>query len=317
MENEINTNNVVYPNEMPSNEIPTPTPQLVQQPKEKIGKAVLFGLLSVIVTPILAWVLFPFIGSGEISILGIISGIGAGPLLAPFFLISVVVTGLVAQIVLKSKRLTLITFCSACVIQIALFAWLAYIGLKVINFNAHTATASATDSNNPDTVVCQGECIYTQYVKIGVPSVAFKEPFDFSYAINGKMDTAQVYKRAEVNIPLTVQHNGNYEIIADYGDSSQTKNEHLETGERVLRFEFVHGNYDKYGWLDKEKDILRIRLSYLATNDELIAQMNQETAEQNPAMQELARKAQEQFFKDFKNLPATVRKFVTDKEIKL
>ena len=226
-------------------------------------------------------------------------------------------TGLVAQIVLKSKRLTLITFCSACVIQIALFAWLAYIGLKVINFNAHTATASATDSNNPDTVVCQGECIYTQYVKIGVPSVAFKEPFDFSYAINGKMDTAQVYKRAEVNIPLTVQHNGNYEIIADYGDSSQTKNEHLETGERVLRFEFVHGNYDKYGWLDKEKDILRIRLSYLATNDELIAQMNQETAEQNPAMQELARKAQEQFFKDFKNLPATVRKFVTDKEIEL
>lgn len=338
METEISANDAAYSSEIPGNEIPTSDPEQIQQSKKKILKSVFFGLLSVIITPILAWIILPFIQSGELSILGVLSGIGAGPFLAPFFLIailgafalsgqplylalilpllliSVVVTGLIAWFILKSKRLAIITFYSAVVIQIALFSWLAYIGLKVI---PPTKQLGATTTNNPDVVACQGECVYTQYAKIGVPSVAFKEQFDFSYAINGQMDTARVYKKAEVQIPLTIQRNGNYEIIADYGYSSQTKNEYLEIGERILSFEFVHGNYDKYGWSDKEKDILRIRMSYLATKEELITQMNQENAEQNPAMQALTRRAQEAFFNDNKNLSTTVRKFVVDKEIEL
>lgn len=171
---------------------------------------------------------------------------------------------------------------------------------------------------------------YKDYASLGEISARFVEPYSELQGINSKLVKVVLYKKLEVAVPIIVKHVGNYEIFASYGTkgndgiysnvtSLQTQNQSFTAGEHTINFEFNNNS----GWSSEMLDkATKIELNYMATRDEIIVQMNQETKNMSPEYQKLAQKAEETFNKfdsaGSNNIGRfqTVNKFVESKEFK-
>ncbi|MEO8638131.1 MAG: hypothetical protein ABI430_04500 [Candidatus Taylorbacteria bacterium] len=222
----------------------------------------------------------------------------------------------------NNKRGTIILLLSALFLLVGIVASV----LGISNFYQSLQSVS-NEGLNSITAEKASEEQYKKYARIGTVSTEFKEPFSERQGINGKLVTVSLYRKLEINVPIIVQYAGNYEISVDYGAnnnddiyssyvSQQTKNQFLNIGENLISFDFVaDSNTSVSSYSTVPNKALKIQLLYLATRDEIDAQNKQDAEKMSLEYKRLVERAQEQYLKDYGQLPSTVLKFVETKEI--
>src|SRR3989344_3561282 len=200
----------------------------------------------------------------------------------------------------------------------------------IVNWFSSLKTVGKEAQSNIEVGIAE-EKQWQTYASIGKVSAKFVEPYSELQGINGKLVKVSLYKKLEVVVPVIVKNAGNYEIFASYGTKGgdgfyssvtemQTKNQFFNIGEQAVSFEFTNS---PYGWSSEVLDkAIKIGLDYMATRDEIDAQLNQERKNMSPEYQELVRKAEETFNKydsagsNNDGRSQTVGKLVESKEVK-
>lgn len=287
-----------------------------EKPKGSLIIAILLGLLTFVVTGILAViiivVLLPFkINLATLLLFGAWGGYAAIQfgLFILFALLGDFGTAVISWFVSRSKKLASITFVSALVFQIIALAVIIPATLKK---SQETMNAGIAKENS-----------YTQYAIIGDVSVDPQEPFKFSYALNGKMAEVSLYKKLIFNIPVFVSQAGAYQVNVQYtsdssfyanSDSSPNTKQILDIGNHVIKIEFVAGAAPNLGY-ELPSSIhgkASVQLDYLALKKELLDSLKSDNTVDQKVLQ--------QFMKDEGldqgvNPNSTVNKFVGRKEV--
>lgn len=303
-----------------------PTPALPsEKPKGGLILAIFLGLLTFVVTGVIALVIaIPFLFLGKISEsfnpIVIIAGIFGlrelgGFFAAQFILIAVFAllgdfgTAVISWFINRSKKLASITFVSALIFQIIAVAFVLPATLKK---SQETMNAGI-----------EREKSYEQYATIGDISVEPQEPFKFSYALNGQLTEAPLFKKLVFTIPLSVLRAGTYDVYVKYSgksnfyansNSSPNIRQTLSVGIHLVKIEFVAGEAPNLGY-EAPKSVqgkASIEVNYLASKRELLDSLKSDGTVDQKVLQ--------QFMKDEGldqgvSPDSTVNKFVERKEV--
>jgi hypothetical protein len=287
-----------------------------EKSKGSLIVAVLLGLLTFVITGILAAiiiiVLLPFkINLAALLLYGAWGGYAAIQfgLFALFILLGDVATAVVSWFVNHSKKLASVTFVSALIFQIVALAIIIPTTLKK---SQETMNAGIAQEES-----------YEQYAVIEDVKVEPQEPFKFTYALNGKLTEALLFKKLVFTIPISVSHAGPYEINIQYtsnsnfyanSNSPSTVKQVLNVGTNTVKIEFVAGNAPNLGYElpSSVKGDVIIQLNYLASKKELLDSLKSDS--------NVDQKVLQQFMKDEGldqgvSSDSTVNKFVERKEI--
>lgn len=261
------------------------TPQA--RPKGKLLVAVLLGLLTFVVTPLVAVIIaVPFIFLGKISeglnpiifvaaILGLreLGGFFAAQFTLTVF-VSLLGDGAVAAIswfINRSKKLAAVTFVSAvifqCVSDLIIFP-------VVVQRSRETMLAGI-----------ESEKSYQQLARIGNVSFDVQEPYSDVEMDNRRPEYGRLYKKLQIVIPVSVSQAGTYQMHVRYsfskaGETGSTSmrnvTEPLGVGEHTVKIEFSAHEISSYGFWSPASvgGTAEVQLSYLASGEELLGKID-------------------------------------------
>lgn len=245
-----------------------------EKPKGNLVIAILLGLLTFIVTGILAVVLMviflPFkINIAALLLVGAWGGYAAIQLglFILFALLGDFGTAVISWFVNRSKKLASITFVSALIFQIIALAVVIPATLKK---SQETMNAGIAEEKS-----------YTQYAIIGDITVDPQEPSNFSYALNGKLIETTLFKKLVFNIPVAVSHIGVYKVNVQYtsnssfyanSNSSPSTKQIFDVGNHVIKIEFIAGVAPNLGYElpSSVHGRVSVQIDYLASTKELL-----------------------------------------------
>lgn len=309
---------------IPESNFSTPTLPS-EKPKGGLILAILLGLLTFVVTGVISLVIaIPFFFLDKISEsfnpIVIIAGIFGlrelgGFFAAQFILIAIFAllgdfgTAIISWFINRSKKLASITFVSALVFQIVAIAFVLPATLKK---SQETMNAGI-----------EREKSYEQYATIGDVSFEPQEPFKFSYALNGQLTEASLFKKLVFAVPVSVSRAGIYEINVRYSNnssfyansnSSPSVRQPLNVGAHVVKIEFIADEAPNLGYESPSsvQGKASIQLDYLASKKELLDSLKSDSTVDQKVLQ--------QFMKDEgldqgASPDSTVNKFVERKEV--
>ncbi len=297
------------------------------EPKQKLSIAILLGLLTFVVTPLVAIIIaVPFFFLVQISdnlnpivIIASLFGLRklGGFFLAQFILIATLallgdfVTAIISWFTNRSKKLATITFISALIFQIV-----------VISI---TIPRVMKQSQRTLEVGIEAEKSYQQFAKIGdigydIEPYPASEPIGNSFPEYGSMG-----KKLELIVPVSVDQEGTYLVTAQYrvskGDLSantpiKDATQYLNVGDNIARVEFLaNESGGSYGFWSPEYvgGTAQIQLFYLASEKELLDKITSNSG--------LDKKIFNQFLKDegldkreVQTKP-TINKFIEKKDV--
>lgn len=292
------------------------------QPKKKILVAILLGLLTFVITPVIAFIIaipFFFLGkvSGIFNPIGIIAGIFGLRDLGGFFAAQIILIGffaligdlgtaMVSRFINRSKKLVVITFVSALIFQVGSVAIFLPPALK----KSQQAMQRGIER----------EKSFGQYAEIG----------DVTYEVQGvdpglnfnnpHPEFGDIYSKLKILVPISVSRAGTYQVNAQYSDreigSTPMKDvtQTFDVGTHIIKIEFLPNESRDYGY-SSPKSVggkAEIQLSYLASQKELFESLKSDNT--------IDQKALRQFMKDEgidrrANSKSMVNKFVGRKEV--
>ncbi len=298
----------------------------IQKTKGGFLLAILLGLLTFVVTSIIALVIvIPFFFLGKVSesfnpiviIAGIfglreVSGFFAAQfiLILFFALIGDFGTAIISWFINRSKKLATITFFSALIFQIIAVAFVL--------------TATLKKSQETMNAGIEREKSYQQFAKIGNVTLEVQEPYSDVEIGNRHPEYGPMYKKIQIVIPVSVSQAGAYQVNVRYsfskaGESGSAPMRDatatLGVGENTMQVEFLAHEISSYGFWSPVSvgGTAEIQLSYLASEKELLDKINSDST--------IDKKVLEQFLKDegldkrnAKTKP-TVNKFIERKEV--
>lgn len=288
--------------------------------------AVFWGLLAFVVTPLVAIViLLPFLLLGKISesfnptiIISKIfelRGLG-GFFTAQFTVIGVsavigaFATAIISWLINHSKKLATITFVSALIFQ--------FVSVAII------FTLTIKDSKETMMAEIRSEKVYLHFAKIGNVGFEVKEPYSDIEIDNLHPEYGLLYKKLQINIPLSVSQAGVYQVHVQYSFSKANKTggtpmknttKSFGVGEHTMQVEFLAHEISNYGFWSPASvgGTVDIQLSYLASENELLDKISSDSA--------IDKKIFDQFLKDeglktrLAKPKPTINKFVERKAI--
>jgi hypothetical protein len=288
--------------------------------------AVFWGLLAFVVTPLVAIViLLPFFLLGKISesfnptiIISKIfelRGLG-GFFTAQFTVIGVsavigaFATAIISWLINHSKKLATITFVSALIFQ--------FVSVAII------FTLTIKDSKETMMAEIRSEKVYQHFAKIGNVGFEVKEPYSDIEIDNLHPEYGLLYKKLQINIPLSVSQAGVYQVHFRYSFSKANKTggtpmknttKSFGVGEHTMQVEFLAHEISNYGFWSPASvgGTVDIQLSYLASENELLDKISSDSA--------IDKKIFDQFLKDeglktrLAKPKPTINKFVERKAI--
>jgi len=308
---------------MPNSHYSTPnTP--IAHPKKKLLITILLGLLTFIVTPLVAMVIaipFLFLGSDNLNPVVIIASIFGlrelgGFFLAQFILIATLAllgdfaTAIISWFVNRTKKLAVITFVSALTFQVVSVA----------------IVLPATVRKSQETIQSgiEREQSYQQYAKIGNVSFDVQEPYSDIEISNQHPEYGSMYKKLQILVPVSASRPGIYQINVRYSFSKEGEigsapmKEAVATlgvGTQTMQVEFLAHEISSYGFWspDSVGGTAEVQLSYLASEKELLNQIGSDP--------KVDQKILEQFLKEEgldqreAQTKPTINKFVEKKNI--
>jgi hypothetical protein len=265
--------------------------------------AVFFGLLTFVVTPLVAIViLLPFLLLGKISdafnptiiiannfeLLGLGGFFAAQLIIIGFFaLIGDFATAIISWLINHSKKLATITFVSALIFQSVSVAIILTMTIK-----------------NPQETMMAGiisEKVYQQFAKIGNVGFEVQDPYSDIEIDNLYPEYGLIYKKLQIIIPVSVSQAGVYQVHVRYSFSNAIKTgstpmknttESFGVGEHIMHVKFLAHEISNYGFWSPASvgGTVDIQLSYLASENELLDKINFDSA--------IDKKNLDQFLKD-------------------
>jgi len=297
------------------------------QPKGKLIIAILLGLLTFIVTPVISIVFaIPFFFLGKVSerfnLIVIIAGIFGlrelgGFFTAQFILIGIFAllgdfaTAIISLFINRSKKFALITFISALIFQLVAVTIIVPLTIK--------------QSQRIIEAGIESEKSYQQYAKIGNVDFAIQPYSDSDREANRYPEYGPIGKKLEIIVPISVSQEGSYLVAAQYRVSKEKLStntpmkdvtQYLNVGNNVVKVEFLVNESGKsYGfWSPKYVGgTAQVQLYYLASEKELLDKISSDSI--------VGKKILERFLKDEgldKRAPQTkptINKFVERKEV--
>jgi hypothetical protein len=288
--------------------------------------AVFWGLLAFVVTPLVAIViLLPFLLLGKISesfnptiiISKIFELRGLGGFFTAQFtvigvsaLIGAFATAIISWLINHSKKLATITFVSALIFQ--------FVSVAII------FTLTIKDSKETMMAEIRSEKVYQHFAKIGNVGFEVKEPYSDIEIDNLHPEYGLLYKKLQINIPLSVSQAGVYQVHFRYSFSKANKTggtpmknttKSFGVGEHTMQVEFLAHEISNYGFWSPASvgGTVDIQLSYLASENELLDKISSDSA--------IDKKIFDQFLKDeglktrLAKAKPTINKFVERKAI--
>jgi hypothetical protein len=238
-------NNSSFP-KMPNSNYSIPnTP--IAHPKKKLLIAILLGLLTFIVTPLVAMIIaipFFFLGSDNFNPAVIIASIFGlrelgGLFLAQFILIATLAllgdlaTAIISWFINRTKRLAVITFITALVLQVVI--------------SSITVHSTMKQSQKTMEAGIEAEKSYQQFAKIGEVGYEIK-PYPASTPIaNSFPEYGPMGKKLVITVPVVVNKTGTYLVNAQYRVSKgslsantpiRDATQYLDVGENIVKVEF-------------------------------------------------------------------------------
>jgi len=297
-----------------------------QPPKGKLPVAIFLGLLTFVVTPVVAIVVvIPFFFLGKISesfnpivIIASIFGLRelGGFFAAQFILIAFLAllgdfgTAIISWFINRSRKLATITFVSAFVFQVVLVA----------------IVLPTTIRKSQETIQygIESEKSYQQFAQIGDVSFDVQEPYSDIEIGNRHPEYGPMYKKLRILVPVSVSQPGTYQVNVRYsfskaGETGSTPMRDatatLGIGTQTMQVEFLANEITSYGFWSPASvgGTADIQLSYLASEKELLDKINSDST--------IDKKILEQFLKDEgldkreAQTKPTVNKFIERKEI--
>lgn len=298
------------------------------QPKRKLRIAILLGLLTFVVTPVVeAIVGIPFLFFNQIpesfNPIVIIAGILGLRELSGFFAAHFILVGLLALLgnfataliswfMYRSKKLAAVTFFSALLFQFVL----AVIVIALVVKESEGITKSTSES----------EMAYLQFAKIGNVSFAMQGPYADAEIDNRHPEYGPLYKQLQIAVPIAVSQAGVYNLYVEYRFSkagvrgrapAKDMTETLGVGEHIVKVEFIADG--SYGFWSPASvgGVAKINLTYLVSEKEMLEKTNSEMKSASA----IEREVYKQFLKDTGLdtrevlTEPTINKFVERKEI--
>lgn len=293
--------------------------------KGKLAIAILLGLLTFVVTPVVAIIVTtPFLFLGKISesfnpiiIIASIFGLRelGGFFAAQFILIAFLalfgdlVTAIISWFINRSKKLATITFVSAIVFQCVSVAIVFSVTIK----KSHETIQSGIEH----------EQSYQQYAQIGDASFDVQEPYSDPEIDNRHPEYGPMYKKLRVLIPVSVSQPGTYQVNVRYsfaknGESGSTPMKEmvatLGIGTQAMQIEMLAHEISSYGFWSPASvsGTAEVQLSYLVSEKELLNKIDSDS--------KVDQKILEQFLKDEglnqqeAQTKPTISKFIERKE---
>jgi len=293
-----------------------------KKPKGGLLLAILLGLLTFIVTGVIALVIaIPFFFLGKVSEsfnpIVIIAGIFGLRELGGFFAAQFILilffallgdfgTAIISWFINRSKKLATVTFFSALIFQI--------IAVAIV------LPATLKKSQETMNAGIEREKSFEQYATIGNVSFETQEPFSESRGINGKLVEVSLFKKLVIVVPISVSRTGIYQVNVQYSDSEigstpmKDVKQTLNVGDNTIKVEFLSNESREYGYVSPKSvgGTAQIQLSYLASQQELLDSLKSDNTTDPKVLQ--------QFMKDEGldqgvNSNPTVNKFVGRKEV--
>jgi len=292
--------------------------------KKDVLLAVGIGLLTFVVTPIIAMVIavlfsllrivakgiYPVVIIAELFNLRELSGYFATQIILVGFiaLIGDVAVGAISWLINHSKRLAVISFVSALTFQII--------------YMAIVLPATLKKSQEVMNAGVPSEESFEQYAAIGDVSYEITEPFLEHRGINGKLVEVSLSRKLAMVIPIYVLHAGPYQINAQYSDSQIGSTpikdimRNLDAGANTVKIEFFANESRERGYLSPKsvRGTAQIQLSYLASSKELFDKIKSDSR--------IDKNVLNQFLKDERlrgrdvQSETRINKFVERKEVK-
>lgn len=295
-------------------------------PKERVLFAATLGLFTFVITPLLAvFLAFPFSflvkASENLHPVAIISWLLGLQSLGGFFAAQAIVgallnlagdaaTAFLSWFIYRSKKLAVITFASALIFQVVEIAIVLPIRLR----KAQSFAKKGIES----------EKSYEQFAKIGDVSFEVLDPYSDNTIGNSHPEHGPKYKILRIKVPISVSRAGAYQVNARYsfsragetgGTPMKAATQTLEIGKDTVTIEFAANEGSGYGYWSPSLvgGSAEIRLSYLASQKELLDRLKLDPAEDRETLK--------QFMKDEglnsrkASLNPTIYKFVERKMI--
>ncbi|OGW51243.1 MAG: hypothetical protein A2Z50_06490 [Nitrospirae bacterium RBG_19FT_COMBO_42_15] len=299
------------------------------QPKGKLPIAVLLGLLTFVVTPIITIIIgAPIYFLAKLSdnfnltvILNIIGFREISGFFAAYFILSGLfallgdfATAIISWLINnRSKKLAAITFVSALVFQLVLVAIVVPMTIR----ESQVLTES----------IIEYEKSFRQFAKIGNASFSVQEPYSDAEIGNRRPEYGPKYKKLRIVVPVSVSHAGVYQVHVRYsftkdGEWGSTPmkdtTETFDVGEHTVEVEFIADGSHGFWSPAAVNGTAEIKLSYLVPEKEMVDEMKPDLDKE---IHEKIMKGKEQLLKsqglDFKDARAkpTINKFIEGKEV--
>lgn len=136
-------------------------------------------------------------------------------------------------------------------------------------------------------------------------------------AVNGQVGEVSVFKKLVFTVPVTVSQSGTYRVHVQYEDAkvgalpSKEVVRAFPAGTHRVVIEFPQDESKKYGYFSPKsaQGVTLVQLDYLASSQELLTLMGEQTA--------VEKKAMEAFMKfEGGALPSAVYKYVGNREVR-
>jgi hypothetical protein len=298
------------------------------QPKAKWLIAVLLGLLTFVVTPIITAIIgapIYFLAklSDNFNLTLILNTIGfreiSGFFTAYFILSGLFAllgdfsTALISWLINRSRKLAAITFFSALIFQLVLVAIVVPIAVK--------------ESQELMEAGIEFEKSFKKFAKIGNASFSVQEPYSDAEIGNRRSEYGPKYKKLRIVVPVSVSHAGVYQVHVRYSFSkdgewgstpAKDATEAFDVGEHAVEIEFIADG--SYGFWSPAavNGTVEIKLSYLVPEKDMVDEMKSDLDKE---IHEQIMKGKEQLLKsqglDIKDAQAklTINKFIERKEV--
>lgn len=305
----------------------SPNPTEVQPPKGKVPIAISLGLLTFVVTPVVAIILaIPLSLSGKVSessnpIIIIASTFGLRELggffaaqfifMGSLVLLGALATAIISLFINRSKTSAFITFVSALTFQVVSVA----------------IVLAATIRESQETIQSgiEREQSYQQYAHIGDVYFTVQEPYSDIEIGNRHLEFGPMYKKLRILVPVSVSQPGTYQINVRYrfskeGESgSAPMKEAVATrgvGTQTMEVAFLAHEISSYGFWspDSVGGTADVQLFYLASEKELLDQIGYNSKVDQRIFEQLLK--DERLDQREAQTNPTINKFIEKKEVR-
>jgi hypothetical protein len=174
-------------------------------------------------------------------------------------------SALVSWFVFHSRKLAVVTFCSAIIIviiQAVFVSWMMTSGMRPVK---------------------EAEEALSRYASLGEAGFEVAEPFSESMAMDGKMVDLSLFRKLTIIVPVNVAYPGKYQVYLDYADQGMglcarrttTVDRSLGAGLNSVRVEFINEprRFGCFEHPEANNGVATVKLAYLASREELTASL--------------------------------------------